>query len=108
MIPRHANELLSRLEQVIDIGSTQIRFQELRLWYGKERITIAIWRDIQSKWEELQEDWDEKERSPLFVGEAEGVYTFIWAKGLSASDDAWFQEVRKMLRPPENEQQAAA
>jgi hypothetical protein len=99
MLQRHANELMLRLEDVTDTGICHIRSNELLRWYGKERITVAIWRDILGRWEELITDWDESEaNSPLLVGDATGGYSFVWGNGLITTDKSWFKDVRDLAR----------
>lgn len=92
MITRHQNELLSRLEQVTDIGYAVIRKPELLLWYDQERVTKNIWRDIYEKW--LEVGSDDSDKHPLLIADAEGVWTLIWGEGLTPASNAWFKDVR--------------
>lgn len=98
MLPRHSNELLGRLERVADLGCVEIRKPELLLWYGQERVTIGIWRDIQEKWEEVLDQGGDEPSTPLLVGEAEGVWAFIWGEGLTTSESSWFKDVRSLSK----------
>src|SRR5579862_9921072 len=91
MLPRYANELLTRLERVVQIGCAEVRKQELLWWYDQERVTVSIWRDIQQKWQdELLGDklgW-EPDDAPLLVGyDGEGRYVLVWGEGLSRSEE---------------------
>ena len=97
MLSRHTNELLSRLEQVADIGCAVIRKKELLYWYGQERQTLGIWRDLQEKWDELLETIDEFD-IPLLVGEADGVWTFAWGEGLKVTQKSWFKDVAALAK----------
>jgi hypothetical protein len=96
MLTRHTNELMSRFEQVVDIGCCTIRKNELLVWFTQERVTVNIWRDLQDKWDEILETQREKTDVPLLVGDSEGVYTFVWGEGLVTSDSSWFKNVREL------------
>ena len=96
MIPRHANELLSRLEDVANVGCTVINRNLLLHWYGQERLTVGIWRDIQEKWNEVLDQSalpDKKVR--LLAAEGDGYLTFIWGDGLT-TDETWFKVVSNL------------
>jgi|SRR5580658_1445045 hypothetical protein len=110
MLTRHTNELMSRLEQVVDIGCCTIRKNELLIWFDQDRVTVNIWRDLQDKWDEILETQEEKPDIPLLVGDAEGVWTFVWGEGLvaSAKDDPWFKNVRDLGKREPQPQQAPA
>jgi hypothetical protein len=99
MIPRHANELLSHLENVVDVGCTVIRRNVLLHWYGQERLTVTIWRDLEEKWSEVleQSSWPDKS-VPLLAAEGEGVVTFVWGAGLTPDDNAWLKKVSERSR----------
>ena len=100
MLSRHTNELCLRLERVVDIGCAEIRKSELLLWYGQERLTASIWRDVQEKWIEIADN------VPLLVGNADGVWVLVWGEGLTApnEDEAWFQSIENFakLKPAKN------
>lgn len=87
MLNRHAHELLSRLERVLDIGAAEIRNEELRRWYGQQRITKNVWRDLHDRWLELEAD------VPLLVGWFDGGWLLVWGEGLQASEDSWLKDV---------------
>ena len=101
MIPRHANELLSRLEDVVNVGCSVVSRNLLLRWYGHERLTVGIWRDIEEKWHEVLEQvsTSPNKKIPLFAGEGDGTVTFIWGEGLTTTDDAWFKSVSKLCAP---------
>lgn len=96
MLVRHQNELLSRLDRVADLGSAEIRRSELLRWYSQERVTVGVWRDIDSRWDEHCREYEEV--SSLLVGEEEGVYTLIWGAGLTPSKDAFFRDIAELAR----------
>jgi hypothetical protein len=87
---RYRNELLNRLDRVYTVGCAEIHIAELMLWSGgKVRFTSTIWREIADLWYEQYE-------SPLMVGEAHGIFVFVWGEGLTASEDSWLKEIRDM------------
>jgi len=98
MLPRHANELLSRFERIADVGCVVIRKPELLYWYNQERQTVGIWRDIQEKWEEILEQIGESHDVPLLVGESDGAWTFAWGEGLTATESSWFKDVAVLAK----------
>jgi hypothetical protein len=96
MIPRHANELLARLEDVANVGCSVVNRNLLVHWYGQERLTVGIWRDIEEKWREvLEESTLPNKNVPLLAAEGDGFVTFIWGDGLT-TDDTWFRNVSKL------------
>jgi hypothetical protein len=56
MLKRHDNILTSRLETVSIAGCAHILWDELYLWYGIQRITVTIYRDLEARWQELTND----------------------------------------------------
>lgn len=101
-LARHTNELLSRLERILDIGCAEIRNYELLMWYEQDRVTVSIWRDIADRWEELTDE------SPLFVGRSDGVWVLVWGAGLTASDNAWLKDIRDLARRKSGDDTAEA
>jgi hypothetical protein len=89
MLTRHRDELLKRLERVSDLGSCEIRYAELKLWYGRERITKAVWADVLDRWTEVAED------TQLLVGPGDGIITLIYNDGLIVSDESWWEDLHK-------------
>jgi hypothetical protein len=98
MLTRHLNELMARLDRVGDIGCAEIRHTELLHWYGQERTTVNIWRDIQTKWEEVLESYQEKD-IPLLVGEGAGVWVLVWGEGIQPDPKAWLKDLKALARP---------
>ncbi|MGN6486304.1 MAG: hypothetical protein ACTHLT_00610 [Devosia sp.] len=97
MLQRHSNELMLRLESVNNIGATEIRRDELKLWYGlDQRITVTVWRDISERWAEIV--GEENPDLTLLVGDGDGVYILVWGEGLTPSEDAWFKDIRVLAR----------
>lgn len=104
MIGRHMNELLSRLEMVEDLGCATVRKGELLRWYGQDRISVNIWRDILDKWEEIAD-------APLLVGGIsveDDPLVFIWGQGLKDSEQSWFKNITRLARRDEGNDGKAA
>jgi hypothetical protein len=89
MLNRHRDELLKRLERVSDLGTCEIRYAELRIWYGRERLTKTVWADILDLWSEIRDNEDE-----LLVGPGEGLITLLYNDGLTASAESWWKDLR--------------
>jgi len=90
MQKRFEHELEFRLDEVADKGAVTVTNQELYRWFERERITRGVWEDIEGRWEKRDED------APLFVGNNEHSFTFIWGAGLSAESNAYFQPISKL------------
>ena len=86
---RHANQLLTRLERVDDVGCAEIRKGELLTWYGRERMTKNVWIDLVQKWEEISD-------TRLLVGDSEGVWVLIYGKGMATSKTSWLRDAREL------------
>ncbi len=54
MIKRHEDSLMARIDALSWRGITEIEWWELSAWYGLERITKTVWRDIRDRFVELQ------------------------------------------------------
>ena len=89
MLPRHKNELLTRLERVNELGSCEIRIAELKLWYDRERITKSVWADVLEKWEDVGND-----DAYLLIGQGEGIYSLIYNDGITVSEESWWKDLR--------------
>jgi len=96
---RHEDALMLALETVEDVGCVVVRDAELRKWFGRTKLTFNVWWDIQFKWDVLNDDTDNK--YPLFVGQGDGIWTFVWGEGLSTSKNSWFKDVRMLARDDE-------
>jgi hypothetical protein len=90
MITRHANELYQILERVEDVGCAEVRKNQLLLWFGRDRLTKAVWQDVVEKWDEVSDD------PTLLVGDAGDTWVFVYGKGLipSATVEPWLKDVR--------------
>ncbi|MDE2302570.1 MAG: hypothetical protein KGK11_08435 [Sphingomonadales bacterium] len=89
MLPRHLHSLMSKLEDVVDLGCSIVRKEELKRWFNCLRFSKANWRTIHEYWESIEED------VPLLVGEGDGIFTFAYGRGLVAGEDPWFIDIRE-------------
>ena len=46
----------NKLNQLMYQGYVKLERWELRSWYGRDRLTNVVWRDITESWESLFED----------------------------------------------------
>jgi DNA-directed RNA polymerase delta subunit len=56
MLSQRENELRNRIDEVVYLGYTRIAWWELRAWYGLERISKNVWRDLQDRFRQAEED----------------------------------------------------
>jgi len=95
MLTRHINELSLRLERVEDVGCMEVSGDELRRWYGQDRLSKTVWRDIKERWEEVNDE------VPLFVGKSQDHYVFVFGEGLMAdpnySGESWLVNLENWI-----------
>lgn len=53
MQKRHENALYDLLEQVAYEGYSSVEKWRLTRWYGQERFSVGIRRDIRTRWDDL-------------------------------------------------------
>ena len=53
---RHENALEDLLEQVAYEGFASVEKWKLARWYGQERFTVGIRRDVRERWSELSSE----------------------------------------------------
>lgn len=53
---RHVNALDDLLEQVAFEGFASVEKWRLNRWYGQERFTVGIRRDVRERWSELSSE----------------------------------------------------
>jgi hypothetical protein len=94
MLGRHSAELLSRLETVAIDGCVIVSWGQLLMWYGQERVTVGIWRDLLDKWQEVIEAsvMVEDKAVPLFVGRGDANVAFVYGEGVT-SDGTWLEDL---------------
>lgn len=101
MLPRHSNDLLKHLEDVAEYGCTVITKRKLIYWYGQQRLTVSIWRDIQEKWGEILESIPGGDtKIPLFAAGGNGNdthVTLVWGEGLT-SNGKWLKPISDWAR----------
>lgn len=52
MLKRHEDALMTRIDQVTHRGWAHIAWWEAYLWYGAERISKKVWRDLRDRFSE--------------------------------------------------------
>lgn len=93
MLTRHSNELSLRLERAFDVGCAEIWNPELLRWYGQQKVTRNVWRDIHDRWIDIAED-DES----LLVGWSDDRWVFVYGDGLSASASCWLTDLKELAK----------
>ena len=53
MLKRHEDALMQRFDTVAKRGFAYIDWWELYLWYGMERLSKAVWRDLRDRFAEV-------------------------------------------------------
>lgn len=92
MEERHKSLFLNRLDRVCTHGVAEIDKEEIKLWFGQERVARRTWRQIADFWNEMIDDPD---RLKLLVGGLEGSHwIFVWGEGVGTSEESFFQDVR--------------
>lgn len=82
MHTRHEYALLDRFDQVYLVGSAPLRHSEIQLWWQRDRIKTAVWREIADKWKRYLDDVGHDE-VPLKICEFEtGNYLLVWGQDL--------------------------
>ncbi len=88
----YTDEISRRFERVAGYGYCTIHASELKRWYDQQRITINVWRDLYSRWESFV-GARTVNKNKLFVASEGTNFVFIWAEGLSPSQDSWFKDI---------------
>ena len=52
MLKRHEDALMQRFDAVANRGFAYVEWWEVYLWYGMERLSKTVWRDLQDRFEE--------------------------------------------------------
>lgn len=93
LLARHNASMMAVLELVADFGIATVPKSQVVRWYGQERLSRGIWRDVEEKWrEELDEE------AALLVADSDGILLFVYGDGLTSSKDAWFQPVSALAK----------
>lgn len=88
----HADDITRRFERVADYGYCTIHASELKRWYGQQRITVNVWRDLYSRWESFV-GARTVDKNKLLVAQEGTNFVFIWGEGLTPSQDSWFKDI---------------
>lgn len=78
MQKRHADQVMSRLDELYANGTTSISYGELYHWYEVQKIKKTPWRDIKARWAELLDEKDEPYTDPQ-IAETKGGYSFFFS-----------------------------
>jgi hypothetical protein len=99
MLSHHTAELLAKFDELFEVGVTTVTPIKLLLWYDRDRITRAVWRDLATRWRNYLEDSDDA-GVPLMVGENSGGATFalVWGEGLTTNGN-YFVSVDDLADP---------
>ncbi|MBB4230068.1 hypothetical protein [Rhizobium mongolense] len=92
---RHENELMNRLERVEILGCAEILREELKRWYGADRIGVNVWRDLHDRWKMIEQ---RPEMKLLVGGTDSSNWVFIWGEGLATGEASWFKDVAFLAR----------
>ena len=77
MQKRHENSLYDTLEKVAYEGFASVAKWRLCRWYGQERFTIGIRRDIRTRWEELSSELEWVADKTLVFAEVKGQILLV-------------------------------
>jgi hypothetical protein len=92
MDKRHEATLLNRLERVFTHGVTEIHKEEIKLWFGQERVARRTWREVSGYWADIAAT---PERQKLLVGGLEtNHWIFVWGEGNGTTSTSYLQDVR--------------
>jgi hypothetical protein len=72
MKKRHENSLYDLLEQVAFEGYASVEKWRMARWYGQERFTVGIRRDVRERWSDLSADIASIEDKELMFAEVKG------------------------------------
>lgn len=93
MAARSDTELLRLLTAVSDLGVAHIRKRDFLALLGRQRLTASIWRDVRDLWREMEGT------VPLLIGDKEGVWAFVYGKGLKLNNESWLDYVETFAGP---------
>ncbi|MCA1494029.1 hypothetical protein I6F11_24305 [Ensifer sp. NBAIM29] len=92
MEDRHKDAFLGRLDRVITHGVTEVHKEEIKLWFGQERVARRTWRQIADMWNEMVEDSDQQKL--IVAGLDTDHWIFAWGEGMGTSEESYFSDVR--------------
>lgn len=67
MQKRHENALYDLLEQVAFEGYASIEKWRITRWYGQERFSVGIRRDMRERWEDLKAELGSSDKTLKFA-----------------------------------------
>lgn len=80
MLKRHEDALMNALEDLNAVGWVEIEWWKLYQWYGAERLTKKIYRDLRTRYLEEGEDVElylyDRHQQSLLIVMGEGLQSF--------------------------------
>lgn len=55
MLKRHEDAIMERFDALTNVGWTSIHWWELNTWYGMQRLTKRVYRDLRDRFHEENE-----------------------------------------------------
>jgi hypothetical protein len=94
---RYVGKVLDVLEEVFNTGVATARVNVVLYWYGQDRLTKGIYRDIQQRWDELTADYDFDPAPELLVGREGGVLCFAYGREWDEQKKDWGEPFLKPI-----------
>ena len=83
-LKRHEDAPMQRFDAVANLGFAYIDWWELYLWYGMERLSKAVWRDLRNRFAETA---GEEDGAELWIYEADKGLLLIHSDNLKKISD---------------------
>lgn len=87
MLQRHQNALTDLLEQVAYEGSASVAKWRLTRWYGQDRFSVNIRRDLRARWEAMQEELHWTRKQKLVLAEVKDQIVMMHSQIFFADDE---------------------
>lgn len=105
MLRHHEAAFQGRIDELAERGVTFLKWWEIYLWFGAQRVGRTIWREIRQRFEEAEEQRGARTGQPVIQGklriyqaeELDGFYLIhplgLWVLGdgddLQRADPEW-------------------
>lgn len=83
MLKHHEDALKHHIDAVAWKGFSFVEWWQLKAWYGLERLSKNVWRDLRDRFDEAAED----NTAELWIYEAETGIMLIHSDGLQKISD---------------------
>jgi hypothetical protein len=90
MQKRHSEELNAKLDELYMTGMTSIEWSEIYYWYGIQRISKNVWRDLSIRWEEICSEDQIAKKVKIYIDAQRSVYWLTcidWSKEADSLND---------------------